>query len=413
MSLMLGVWMTLTTVWLANTPAGLAEYKKSDRDQTWVATWGSGPVPPLLPNPSQADPNPGYTNQTVRMIIRTSIGGNQVRVRFSNAFGSDSLVIGAAHIALHGKGAAIVEGTDRALAFSGAASTTIPPGALVVSDPVQLDVPDLSDLAVTIFLPGPTGPATWHPAALGTNFVSPAGDFSGSADMPVDHTVTSWFYLTDVEVAAPKRTLAIVAIGDSITDGAKSTLDTNHRWPNFLAQRLLAHHVKMAVVDEGIGSNRLLHDPTGQNVLARLDRDVLSQAGAGYLTVLIGINDILYSVRNHSQEVSADEIKAGLLQIITRAHERGLKVFGCTLTPAEGSHYATADSEAKREAVNKFIRTSGTFDAVIDFDAAVRDPAHPGRFLPANDSGDHLHPNDAGYQAMADSINLSLFRQGR
>ena len=387
-----------------------AANKDGSHHQVWVATWGTSPEPtPLLP---AATGNPSFTNQTLRLIVHTSIGGSEVRVRLSNSFGTDSLVVGAAHIALRSKGAEILEGSDRALTFGGAASVTIPPGALAVSDSAKLDVPQLSDLAVTIYLPGPTGQATWHLAAHDTNYVSPAGDFTGSADMPVDHTATSWFYLTNVEVVAPRRTFALVTLGDSITDGTNSTLDANRRWPNLLAARLLANHNKLAVVDQGIGGNRILHDITGENALARLDRDVLSQAGVGYVTVLLGINDIGYSVRNQpTQPVTAGEIIAGHLQVITRAHARGLIIFGCTLTPFEGAPYFTQEGETKRETVNDFIRTSGAYDGVIDFDAAVRDPDHPTRFLPVNDSGDHLHPNDAGYQAMANAVNLSLFKQ--
>jgi lysophospholipase L1-like esterase len=358
--------------------------------------------------------NPSFTNQTLRLIVHTSIGGNQLRIRLSNAFGADSLMVGAAHVALRSDGAKIVEGSDRTLTFGGAASTTIPPGALVVSDSVKLYVPELSDLAVTIYLPGTMGQATWHVGAYATNYVSPPGDFTGSADMPVDHEAQSWYYLTEVEVAAPRRTVALVTLGDSITEGARSTPDTNHRWPNLLASRLIASHIKLAVVDQGIGGNRLLHHITGPNALARLDRDVLTQVGVAYVTVLLGINDIGYSVRNQpTQPVTADELIAAHLQIIARAHARGLKIFGCTLTPFEDAPYFTPEGEAKREAVNNFIRTGGSYDGVIDFDAAVRDPSHPNKLLPANDSGDHLHPNDAGYQAMANAVDLMLFKQPR
>jgi lysophospholipase L1-like esterase len=348
----------------------------------------------------------------VRLIVHTSLGGNEVRVRLSNAFGTESLAIGAAHVALHSMNAGIVSGTDRALTFSGSNSVSIPPGALVVSDSVKLDVPALSDLAVSLYLPGPTGQATWHAAAFSTNYISKAGDFTGAADLPVDHTVTSWFYLTDVEVKSSKDTLAIVTFGDSITDGTRSTPDTNHRWPNLLAERLAEHHIKLSVVDEGIAGNRILHDLAGPNALARFDRDVLTQAGAGYVTVLLGINDIGRSATGQPpQPVSADEIIAGHRQMITRAHQQGLKIVGCTLTPFEGAAYFSTEGETKRQAVNKFIRAGGAYDAVIDFDAVVRDPAHPERFLAMYDSGDHLHPNDAGYKAMADAIDLSLFKK--
>jgi lysophospholipase L1-like esterase len=382
-------------------------------DQVWVATWGASPVAPLPANTT----NPGFTNQTVRLIAHTSVGGGEIRVRLSNAFGSESLVIGAAHVAVRSKEAAIVAGTDRPLTFSGSGSVTIPPGALVISDSVKLNVPALSDLAVSLYLPGPTGQATWHAAALSTNYVSRPGDFTGAADLPVDHTVASWFYLTDVEVKSPRDTFAVVAFGDSITDGTRSTPDTNHRWPSLLAERLAQHHIKLSVVDEGIAGNRVLHDFVGPNALARFDRDVLTQPGAAYVTILLGINDIgdigrvLTQPGLGPQPVNAEQIIAGHLQMIARAHQQGLKIVGCTLTPFEGAAYFSLEGETKREAVNKFIRTGGAYDGVIDFDAVVRDPGHAARFLPAYDSGDHLHPNDAGYKAMADAIDLSLFKK--
>ena len=384
-----------------------------EADDAWVATWGASPVAPLASNTT----NTGFTNQTVRLIVHTSLGGNEVRVRLSNAFGTESLAIGAAHVALRSMNAGIASGTDRALTFSGPNSVTVPPGALVVSDSVKLDVPALSDLAVSLYLPGPTGQATWHAAGLSTNYISKPGDFTGAADLPVDHTVMSWFYLTDVEVKSSKDTLAIVTFGDSITDGTRSTPDTNHRWPNLLAERLAQHHLKLSVVDEGIAGNRVLHDFVGPNALARFDRDVLAQPGVGYVTVLLGINDIgdigrvLTQPGLAPQPVGAEEIIAGHRQMITRAHEHGLKIVGCSLTPFEGAAYFTPEGETKRQAVNKFIRTGGGYDGVIDFDAVVRDPAHPARFLAMYDSGDHLHPNDAGYKAMADAVDLSLFKR--
>jgi len=380
-------------------------------NEHWIGTWSNALH---APDAGFGITNPGFNNQTLRQIVHTSVGGDQVRVRLST-FGADALVVGAAHIALRDAGPEIVPGSDRVLTFSGQPSITIPPSGVVLSDPIELDVPALSDLAVTIFVPESTGPATWHFEGLQTSYVSPPGDFTASTNMPVASTTQAWFWLAGVDVTAPKQNGVIVAIGDSITDGTASTPDTNNRWPNHLARRLLARpgNHDMGVVDVGIAGNRVLHDIIGANALARFDRDVLVQTGVTHVIVLEGINDIGFSgIGFPDQAVSADEIIAGHKQLIERAHARGLEIFGGTLTPFEGTTipgYFTPEGEAKRQAVNEWIRTSGAYDAVIDFDAAIRDPSQPSRMLPAYDSGDHLHPNDAGYEAMANAIDLKLF----
>jgi lysophospholipase L1-like esterase len=382
--------------------------QSDDRDgnQRWVGTWGTSPEAGTA----------SFSNQTLRLIVHTSIGGDHVRVRLSNAYGTASLIIGEAHLALRSTGAQIIPGSDRVLTFSGESTIAIPVGALVVSDPVELRVPALGDLAISVYLPGDTGPATFHAEGKQTSYISPTGDFTGTMVFPIGSTTLSSFFLANVEVKDVKEGKAIVTLGDSITDGTNSTPDTNHRWPNFLADRLQATHgdQDLGVLDQGVSGNRILHDIAGTNALARLDRDVLAQTGVKYVTVLLGINDIGFSgiPGFTDQAVSAGDIIAGLTQIIERAHAKGLKIFGCTLTPFEGTFpgYYTPEGEIKREAVNEWIRTSGAYDAVIDFEAAVRDPSHPTRMLPAYDSGDHLHPNDAGYQAMANAIDLSLFR---
>jgi len=371
----------------------------------WVGTWAASPQMPPAEAEGQDSSDTGFTNQTLRMIARVSIGGEELRVRFSNSFGSAAVTLGDAHVALAGKGAAIVPGTDRALTFSGQKSFKIPLGATVLSDPVHLDVPALARVEVSVFLPATTGPATWHQLGNQTTYISGPGDFTASVDMPVARTATSWYWLSGVEVRASKRTAAIVTLGDSITDGAHSTRDANHRWPDILAEQLARRSgAPLAVLNEGISGNRILHDLAGPNALARFDRDVLAQDGVRYLIVLEGINDIgwphIRGGEYAGQLVSAEDIIAGLTQIAERAHAHGIRVFGGTLTPFEGAFYETPDGEAEREAVNHWIRTSGAFDGVIDFDKATRDPAHPKRFLPADDSGDHLHPNDAGYDAM-------------
>jgi lysophospholipase L1-like esterase len=374
----------------------------------WLASWGASP----------SDPGPGLSSQTVREHVRLSLGGDRLRVRLSNRFGTQSLVVGPVHVALQASGAAIVPGSDRAVTFSGQPTITIPPGALAVSDPVRLEVEALQEVAVSIFLPGNSGPLTIHALGVQTAYISPTGDFTSSAVLPVSTTSLSRFLLSDVEVLASDEGDAIITLGDSITDGFNSTVDANHRWPDFLAARLRAQHhqVPISVVDQGISGNRLLHDIAGPSALERFDRDVIAQPGAHWMTVLLGINDIGFpGAVPGATAVTADEIIGAHKQLIIRAHDAGLKIYGCTLTPFEGTifpGYFTPAKEVTRETVNAFIRTSGAFDAVIDFDQAIRDPSHPTRMLPAFDSGDHLHPNDLGYQTMANAVDLRLFGKG-
>jgi lysophospholipase L1-like esterase len=347
--------------------------------------------------------------------VHTSVGGKQARVRLST-FGADALVIGAAHIALREAGAAIVPESDRTLTFGGHPSITIPPGAMVISDPVDLEVPPLADLAVSIFVPQATGPATWHFLALQTSYVSPAGDFTASDVMPIASTTQAWFWLAGVEVMASKQTGAIVTFGDSVTDGNQSTPDANNRWPDHLARRLMAqpgNHM-MGVLNAAITGNRLLHDIIGQNGLARFDRDVLSQTGITHVIVLLGNNDIIFSEFIPPEAVTVDQMIEGQRQLIERARSRGLKIYGATLPPVNGAvpAFAFPAIEAKRQAINEWIRTSGAYDAVIDFDEVLRDPSLPVRLNPLYDSGDYLHPNDAGYEKMGDAIDLKLFKNG-
>ncbi|HKW89557.1 MAG TPA: SGNH/GDSL hydrolase family protein [Candidatus Acidoferrales bacterium] len=374
--------------------------------QHWVGTWAASPQMPPPDATNAKSPDAGFNNQTVRMIVRVSLGGNQLRVRLSNAFGNSAVTIGPAHVALAGNGAAILPGTDRALTFSGHSSFTIPTGAEVMSDPVHLDVPALASLAVSVFLPAATGPASWHALGNQTTYISGPGDFTASPDMPVAKTFGSWYWLSGIEVLASEDASAIVTLGDSITDGAQTSLNANHRWPDVLADQLAARRAgaPLAVLNEGISGNRLLHDVAGPNALARFDRDVLSQDGVRYLIVLEGVNDIgwphIPGEKYAADAVSADDIIAALRQIAERAHAHGIIVYGCTLTPFGGAFYETPDGEAEREAVNQWIRAGGGFDGVIDFDKLTRDPAHPQQLLPAYDSGDHLHPGDVGYEAM-------------
>jgi len=335
----------------------------------------------------------------------------------SNTFGTAPLTVGAAHIALRDKDSAIVPASDRALAFNGQPMIAIPAGATVFSDPVSLAVPPMADLAIDLFLQGSTNapsPLTMHNAALQTSYASESGNHVGQATFPVAKTFQNWFLLSRVEVTAPESVGAVVTLGASLTDGARSTPDTNSRWPYQLAKRLVGLSAPMAVLDEGIGGNRTLGEgafASGANALARFDRDVLAQTGVTHVIIAdMALNDIGNARENPSP--TADELIGAQKQLIARAHARGIKIYGAVLTPFEGANYFTQVGEAKRQVFNQWVRTSKAYDGVIDFDVATRDPSHPARFLPQYDSGDHLHPNDIGYKAMADSIDLALFKSG-
>ncbi|MGG5817531.1 SGNH/GDSL hydrolase family protein [Falsiroseomonas sp. HW251] len=363
-----------------------------------------------------------FNDQTLRQVARVSMGGGRVRVVLTNTFGTVPLRIGAAQVALRDRGPSIVAGSNRVLTFGGLAQPAIPPGALMVSDPVDLAVPDFADLVVDLYLPGDTAaarsPVTYHPASWQTNYVSTQGNHAGAVAFPVATTTAyrrgdglasaSSFFLSRVEVVTTQSTGVLVAFGDSITDGTQSGMDQNRRWPNLLAARLAEAGIRMSVVNGGIGGGRVLEDGVGPNGLARFDRDVLAQAGATHVTVMLGINDI--GNGGARPDPSVAELIAGHRQFIERARARGLRVYGATLTPFQGAAYWTPEGEAKRQALNEWIRTGGAYDAVLDFAAATQDPAHPTRMRPEHDSGDHLHPSPAGYTAMANSIDIGLFR---
>jgi lysophospholipase L1-like esterase len=352
-------------------------------------------------------------NQTLRQIVHTSIGGSRVRVVLSNVFGTAPVQIGGASVALRDKDAAIQPATSKTLLFGGAPTGTILAGATLVSDPVDMALAPLSDLAIDLFVPGDLGvspsPVTTHNGASQTNYISEPGNHVGTATMAAALRPGAWFLIARVEVMAPANTLAVVAFGDSITDGARSTTDMNTRWPDVLARRLAARKgPAVAVLNAGISGNRVLGDGAGVSALARFDKDVLLQTGVTHVVVMEGINDIGIARSNPSP--SAADLIAGHKQLIERARARGLKIYGATLTPYEGAAYFTPEGEAKRQALNEWIRTSGAYDGVIDFDKATRDPAAPSKFLPAYDSGDRLHPGDAGYKAMGDAVDLALFK---
>jgi lysophospholipase L1-like esterase len=384
--------------------------KESAANQHWVGTWSASPV-------SEGE---AFENQTVRQIVHISIGGDRLRVRFSNRFGTEPLVIDAASIGVQYLDDAVDPGTLRVLTFGGATSIAIAAGAKVLSDPVDLTVNDAADLAISLYVSENTGGSTRHDLAWQTSYIS-SGNQTLEEHMDGEVKTTSWYWLTGVEVQAHRNTFAVATLGDSITEGCCdfANVDTNQRYPDFLAQRLLDRYpgeVQAAVLNAGISGNRILNDSFGPNAQVRLDPDVLTQSGVTHVILLEGINDIGFSeFLGPAEEVSADEIIAGYKQIIERVHTLGLKIFVGTLLPYYNALYFSPAGEDKRQAVNEWIRTSNSHDGVIDFDEVMRDPSQPGPYpslLPAYDSGDNLHPSAAGYEAMSNAVDLKLFKQG-
>lgn len=376
----------------------------------WVGTWAASAF--------GGDPwhtVPTLVDSTLREIVHTSLAGDAVRVRLTNEFGREPLRVDAATIGVSAGVSRVDASTLHDLKFGGSASIVIPPGAEVLSDPVAMAVPAFTNLAISIYLPlQQVSDVSVHSSAQQDNFIQ-TGNHVRDALLASPVVTPSWYFLKGVDVeAASAHAASVVAYGDSITDGALSTENANHRWPDYLAVRLqndpaTAH---LAVLDEGIGGNCILIHCVAENALARFDRDVLSQAGVKYVIVLEGINDIgaLHDPNRPEYKLTAEDLEQGLGQLVARAHEHGIKVFGATITAYKGAGYFTEKGEAIREAVNHWILTSGVFDGTIDFDKATGDPANPLMFAPQYDGGDHLHPKDAGYAAMADSIDLSLFK---
>lgn len=386
----------------------------------WTGSWAASQQ---IPEPANALSPDDLRDATLRQIVHLSLGGSTLRVHLSNAFGTEPLHFTSVHIAvpLSPSAARIDPATDRALTFSGHPDVIVPAGAEYISDPIDYAVAPLSSLAITFHLDEPPAQQTGHPGSRATSYLV-HGDQVAAADLPDARKIDHWYQLAEVDVAAPPRSspssASIVTLGDSITDGHGATTNGNDRWPDVLAARLQASPANrnLGVLNQGIGGNHLLTDGLGPNALARFDRDVLAQAGAKYVILLEGVNDLggltrLAEVSQQEHDTLVHRILASYEQIIFRAHAREIKVIGATILPYTGSDYYHPGplSEADRQTINQWIRTPGNFDGVIDFDKVTRDPAHPDRMLPAYDSGDHLHPSPTGYRAMGEAIPLSLF----
>lgn len=361
-----------------------------------VATWGAS-----------ADRTPvTLADQSVRNIVHTSVGGSNLRLSLSNAFGSQPVTFDSVFVGRQLEGAAVVAGTNRQVTFGGSTSVTIPVGAKLLSDPLPGTVPAQQTLAVSLHVVGDSGTVTGHNVANQTSYVSTTGDHAADeAGAAFATATTRWFWAESLVVEAPHLVDTVVAFGDSITDGNGSTRSANRRWPDYLARRVLALPAPRheAVMNQGISANKVLADGSGQAGQTRFARDVLAQPDVDTVFVMEGINDIRWEVAT-----SPEDLIAAYRQMIRQAHSKGVCVVGATLTPFEGGSLYSEEKDAVRRGVNEFIRTSGEFDGVVDFDAVTRDPERPQRFLPAYDSGDHLHPGDAGYAAMAQSVDLRL-----
>ncbi|HEY2469006.1 MAG TPA: SGNH/GDSL hydrolase family protein [Terracidiphilus sp.] len=395
-----------------------AQARPSSPPTIWVASWGASQQ---LPEPQNALPPEDLTDATVRQILHLSVGGPSLRLHLSNAFGGETLRVTSVHIAHPVSPSAIDPASDRPLTFSGREEAVIAPGAELVSDPLNYPVAPLSDLAVSFHLQAPPTRETGHPGSRATSYYV-HGDMVSAATLADAKHVDHWYQVSEIDVQAAPGAAAVVALGDSITDGHGATTNGNDRWTDVLAARLQASPATrdVGVSNKGIGGNHLLTDGLGPNALARFDRDVLAPAGVQCVIVFEGVNDLGGLARN-GEVPAADHgavvqrVLAAYQQIIARAHAHGLRVIGATITPYVGSGYYHPGplSEADRQAVNQWIRAAGHFDAVVDFDTVVRDPQHPDQLLPAFDCGDHLHPSPAGYKAMGEAIPLALFEHAK
>ncbi len=364
----------------------------------WTGTWATAPQ----------SGGPSFSNQTIRQVVHTSISGTVARIQISNAFGTAALKVSDVHIALAGSGSSITSGSDHTVTFAGSTSVSIPAGGTGISDPVTMAIPALTNMAISFFLPSATGASTYHPSAIQTSYIS-AGDDSGASSMPSPQSQTNYYFLSSLDVQNANSQGSVVALGASITDGVGTSDNGNDRWTNVLASRLNAAGDTIGVLNEGISGNRLLVDGSGQSALNRFDRDVLAQPGVRWV---IFSDDPINDLGSTKPQPTASQLIAGVQQMISLAHKNGIKFICSTLTPYQGASYWNSTGETAREAYNAYVRSSSSgCDGVVDQDAATHNPSAPTEYLPGYDSGDHLHPNNAGDQAIGNAVSLGLFTQ--
>ncbi|SFF79825.1 Lysophospholipase L1 [Halobacillus alkaliphilus] len=401
------VYVFFTIIIIILTIYGARGWIFSSEQGDWVGAWSTSMIAPYTDGISQE----GFENQTIRSIIQPHIDGKNMRIRLSNEFGSSPITIEEVNVAVSKNEAATITGTNRKVTFDGEENISIPPGEKMVSDPVSLKVNQMEEIAISLYVREPTGPATWHPLSIQESYISASGNHvSDSSASAFKKKEEAWFWLDGVDVIAdPSVKGSIVVMGSSIANGNYSTVNADHRWPDYLAQRINqgSEKNKLSVLNAGVSGNHLINSGVerGENALARLERDVFSETAVTSLIFHQGLNDI-----RHHPEYDSEKIIERIKEIIQACHEEGLKIYGGTLTPYKGSSMYTKEGEETRQEVNEWIRTSGAFDGMIDFDKAMRDPDNPKRYLPKYDSGDHLHPNDLGYKKMAESIDLSMFK---
>jgi lysophospholipase L1-like esterase len=389
-----------------------AQQRQAPAATRWVATWAASPQ---LVEPANLPPAPGFADTTVRQCLRTSIPGRRIRVRFSNEYSRTALTLQAASIARSAGGGAIAPGTTRPITFGGRPSVRIPEGASYVSDAFDFDLPAMADVAITVYVRGAPADVTGHPGSRTTSYFQ-RGEAVTALELPDAVRVDHWYFISGIDVVGAPAAAAVAVMGDSITDGRGSTTNGNDRWPDVLSRRLRASKAtaEIAVLNLGLGGNRLLRDGVGPNVLARFDRDVVAQPGVRWLIVLAGVNDIGTAAGARAKGeagATAEDVIAAYEQIVTRAHAHGISVFGATIMPLAGfGMYDTPETEADRQKINTWVRTSGGFDAVVDFDKVVRDPAAPARLSAGVDGGDHLHLSADGYRVMGEAVDLRLFQ---